>query len=173
MRASAGGSWSCMFGRDAAVGHIARVERCVMAQSPLRSARAALSSEARAIEREIAALEARLAQVRDLLQRFEELGDQQPQRTAGSRGRGAVAAGGPTLAGTVRVILRGSRKPLHLDDILDRLTRLGVPSTARNPRASLQTTLYTMAARGEVRNIGANRWERTVGPTADTAEVNG
>lgn len=145
-----------------------------MARTPLRSAREALSSEGKAIEREIATLEARLTQVRDLLLRFEELGEQPRRTVTSARRRGAVAAGGPTLAGTVRVVLRGSRKPLHIDDILDRLTRRGVPSTARNPRASLQTTLYTMAARGEVRNVGANRWERTaaLAPETDSAGTN-
>ena len=145
-----------------------------MARSTLRSARVALSGEQKAIEQEIAALEARLAQVRDLMQRFDELGEEPRRKVADSRAKSqAASGGGATLAGTVRVILRGSRKPLHIDEILDRLTRLGVPSSARNPRASLQTTLYTMASRGEVRNVGANRWERTSGlsPLAESAEV--
>lgn len=145
-----------------------------MARSPLSSARAALSSEQKTIEREIAALEARLEQVRDLMRRFDDLGEE-PRRKAsdaraGSRGRGAGRA---TLAGTVRAVLRGSRKPLHIDEILDRVAQLGVPSTARNPRASLQTTLFTMASRGEVRNVGGNQWERTaeMAPATDSASA--
>ena len=117
-------------------------------------------------------LEAQVAQLDAAIEALGALlGRGRPSRaaTAPPRRRGTSGVSMEPRAGTIAAAIEGylgdqGRTAVHAAQIVEHLQGQGRAPSGKNPKATVETTLFQLAKRGRVRNIGRNRWRKVTGP---------
>lgn len=99
-------------------------------------------------------------QIKGLLKEIKRASDNERGRTEKLRG-GSKSLNKLTTAEFVLKALMSAKRPIRVEDIQDRMVRLGWVTSGRNPMATICTTLYKLARdpKSQVKRVSFGRYK--------------